>query len=761
MRGLAMVLLALPTLAQGAAIGVACSPDALKAKLNEVAFSGGSNPDKAEFIEVYFLLPVTTSGWKVCYNSAATCVSIPNASYGAGTFWVASLPSSTLNNNNGEVILLDGAGKGLDHLSWDNKASCSSNVWDMGLLCGGDYCLAGHNASKKDIARLLLDGLGLWGDNGDNKTQGCSNLLCAPAPSSPGGFNAVDTGNDVVSGVIKTKIAGQAFSLDVAALNPAGNAKLPSYTGTVTVTLVDAASSASCAAMTVLQSLGSHTYNGAGGGKDNGLKTLSITYANAAPNVKVRMVDSGAGVTACSSDAFAVRPYSLAGPASAGAAVSASDTDWETAGSARSLDNGGASGGTLHKAGRPFTLRVQAWSATGAATPGYTGTPSLSLVSCLLPASGCSPGTLSAGTVSTSAGLASTSTATYAEVGAVSARLYDSDFAAIDAGDGSSLAERTVESAAFTLGRFVPDRLDLATNAAAFAPACGGFTYQGQPFGFGTAPAWTATARNAAGATTVNYTGALFKIAPATVTGQAWSATTGTLEIVDSLDSPVVTSLGAGVGRIDFGVGGGLRFARAALAAPFDASLTLAANVADQDGVAYASNPYSQAGIGFTGGQASQRFGRLRAVNAYGSELLALPVPLTAQYWNGLGFVRNGDDNCTAIPALAAVAQTAPLTPGLTFYPAAGDNQLAAGETTASLNSPLVAGSAGLVLSAPGLGNHGYLDLVADAPAWLDYNWDGVDQGGDGNLYDDNPRSRAAFGKHRGSDRVIIRREMY
>jgi hypothetical protein len=130
--------------------------------------------------------------------------------------------------------------------------------------------------------------------------------------------------------------------------------------------------------------------------------------------------------------------------------------------------------------------------------------------------------------------------------------------------------------------------------------------------------------------------------------------------------------------------------------------------------------------------------------------MLALPVPLTAQYWNGQGFVVNPMDNCTSLAA-----------PTLTYFTQNTNNQLASGETSATLNGTFVAGNGGLHLSAPGNGNFGYLELAISTPDWLQYNWDGVDQASDGNMFDDNPRARVTFGKRRGADRVIIRREIY
>lgn len=41
--------------------------------------------------------------------------------------------------------------------------------------------------------------------------------------------------------------------------------------------------------------------------------------------------------------------------------------------------------------------------------------------------------------------------------------------------------------------------------------------------------------------------------------------------------------------------------------------------------------------------------GRLQIANAYGSELLALPVNVSAQYWSGSYYVANSLDSCTSI----------------------------------------------------------------------------------------------------------------
>lgn len=711
-----------------------------------------------------------SSGWgfslgdsslpRLRFFSRAITPVILDSSYTISTgTWYFVAAVADLTNKKRHIHVFDSAGNLLDTAS---ESTAFTGTWGSDA---GPASIGGESdASAEDYHfNGSLDEVAVY--RGALTTTQLATVLAESrsciSVSVPGALNAFDTDTDdgEIDGVIKTKVAGQSFSLDVVALDEDGEAVDTGFTGAVSVQILNAADnsgaldSGSCrSTWATLSSLGSYTFVAG----DNGRKTLSgISVANSYRDLRVKATHTASGNSGCSTDNFAVRPAALAGTSSAASAVAATDADWQTAGTTRTLANTGASGGNVHKAGRPFSLRAQAYTATGATASNYDGSPSLATSACLLPASGCVTGTASAGSWSTTSGLASTSTASYSEAGSISVKLSDAGYAAVDAADGSSTAERTVESAAFSVGRFVPDHFDLAANTPAFAPGCASFTYQGQPFALATAPLWTVTARNLAGATTANYTGSLMKIGAATVTGQAWSDAAHSVAAVGSLPDPTVTDLGGGLASVQFSVGdpdagGGLAYARTSLAGPFTASLTLSASVADSEGVAYAGNPYSQTGIAFSGGNSEVRFGRLRLLNAAGSEYKALTVPLSAQYWNGQGFVANTADNCTALAA-----------PTLTFYAATADNRLVSGETAASFSNPLVAGAGGLNLSAPGAGNYGYLDLSFATPAWLKWNWDGTDQGSDGKLYDDDPVARAAFGKRQGRDRVIIRREIY
>lgn len=212
-----------------------------------------------------------------------------------------------------------------------------------------------------------------------------------------------------------------------------------------------------------------------------------------------------------------------------------------------------------------------------------------------------------------------------------------------------------------------------------------------------------------------------------------------------------------------FSSGAGLAFTRTTPVAPFDADLSLALNVIDADGVAYAANParFGQAlaglGIAFSGAK-QMRFARLRLANALGSEKLPLAIPIQVQHWNGSGFVTNTLDGCTTLARanFALGAYTGNLNACETIVTSATVT-FASGVGTLSLSAPCTgapcAGNDGNVLltlnlSSPPSGNQ-CAAMGAAGPAATSANlsfllgrWDAIDQGGDGTFSDDNPTSR-------------------
>ncbi|MCW5574493.1 MAG: hypothetical protein KIT13_00230 [Burkholderiales bacterium] len=429
-----------------------------------------------------------------------------------------------------------------------------------------------------------------------------------------------------------------------------------------------------------------------------------------------------------------------------------------------------AGGAVFMKAGENIALTVTAVNSLGAATPNFgkeTPAEGALLDSALVGGLGltANPGlgnNLIAGSAFT-AGAAAVSNVTWGEVGiiTITPRLGDGDY--LGAGD-------VIGTTSGNVGRFTPHNFAVSGNAPSFVPACsaGGFTYIGQPFAYGVAPVLTVTARNLAGGTTQNYKGPFFKITNASLTGKAYTAATGTLDVsgITGAD-PAIADNSDGTATLTFNSGTGLLFTRSTPVTPFDADISLAINVIDTDSVVYTANParFGQAaagdGIAFTGGKA-MRFGRLRLGGASGSQLLPLRVPFEAQYWSGAFFETNTADTCSTF---------APGNVGLGNF----IGNLNAGETTVTaITSPLQGGRGSIRLSAPGAANNGSVDVslnlgtgaAADAcpafapaatagnRAYLRGNWCAPP-----GAHTRDPAARARFGILRGSEETIYIRE--
>jgi hypothetical protein len=186
-------------------------------------------------------------------------------------------------------------------------------------------------------------------------------------------------------------------------------------------------------------------------------------------------------------------------------------------------------------------------------------------------------------------------------------------------------------------------------------------------------------------------------------------------------------------------------------------------------------------------GQTKLLFGRLSMQNMYGSERLALAVPIQAQYWNGSTFVSNPDDSFTPLSVPAVVTLGTGVAPGGTanryFYPVTAKNLLVPADATPALctttGSPTgacgTAGSPTTTLSAgkaklqfPVPNNHpGWLDIVLNVPDYLRYNWGNCSGQVDSPVvvapdplpFNDLPCARATFGIFKSP--LIYRRENY
>lgn len=706
--------------------------------------STGTAPNRV-FIVSWLAVPY------YCWNSGASCDSDHQSTGASATFQVQIYEQGHFVFRYGTVNGSGGAHTG----------SATYTNPDGGTV--------GYEISNSDYVQFSYETASV--------PSGTTILWSRPA-TAPGGFNAFETATAAgsITGVLKTKVAGTAFSAAVVALNTAKTGVFTTFTGDVKVELVDSSDNTGTldtgtgcrASWTAVLQTTTLNFAAADAGRDN----VTLTESNARSNVRLRMSFPATGtptVVACSTDNFAIRPSAFGG-------FSASDADWATAGTARTLANATAAGGNVHKAGRPFTIRATAVNAAAATTSNYVGAPTALMSACAGTACAGGFGTLSV-SLSATAGQISDNTASYSEVGAFTLQLSDASFAAVDAAD-SSAAERTILSPAITIGRFVPDHFDVVTLVTpvlrtfdSAACATRSFTYVGQPFGYATAPQATVIARNASGGTTANYAGAMWKLASSGIT-QAWSPLAPASPGLDmSGTAPTLASNNNGTGVLAAVASDQLRFARSATTplAPFSASISLSWSVSDTtdagagQGTITTTTPLVFAGIAFDAGNAF-RYGVLKLASAHGSELNNLPVTLEAQHWNGAAFVTNSADQCTTIPGTAVAMDN-------------WQRNLAACETAiAATPLKLSAGRGFFTLARPGSGNHGSADLklqlgaaatgqactavgaaaAAATPAnlpWLQGRW------GTAANYDTNPASRASFGPYKSP--LIYLRESF
>jgi hypothetical protein len=556
------------------------------------------------------------------------------------------------------------------------------------------------------------------------------------------------TPTDPVCGIIEAYTGAKSVKFWSQYVNPGTGTRLATI-DTVAIAATEAASAAQAVTFTSGQAVVTAKY------KDVGAIRIALkddTTVNA---------ELPAGIMGATTN-FVVKPYDfvLSGIAdAAGAVVNPQAVD--------------AAGAVFVAAGAPFRATVTVRDAEGAATPNYgRETPAEGVrlaVQLFAPAGGANPAIGS--TVGFGAfvnGVATGTDFAWSEVGILRALPGVGDADYLLAGDVTgSLSER--------IGRFIPSRFAVALNAPTFLTACGvgGFTYQGQSFGYGTAPEITATAVAAGGTTTTNYTnGAFFKLSNATLTGRAYTGANAldTSGLPAAGVDPAIAIVGPGIATLTFSSGTGLKFVKGAAQGPFDANMQLAINVLDADGVAAVGaaplgNPVtfgSAGGIVFDAGQ-QIRYGRVRVGTAVGSERVDLPVPMRAEYFANAaaGFVTNSSDACSTSVSLAFSGYTENLNAGETCVRdsgtpgASGMGCAVPAPPALRYTEPPAGGDFNLRLAAPGAGNQGSVVVTATVPDFLRFDWN------TGTAGDENPAGQATFGIFGGESRQIYTREIY
>ncbi|MBA3058535.1 MAG: LamG domain-containing protein [Gammaproteobacteria bacterium] len=670
--------------------------------------------------------------------------------------------------------------------TWSNVAGGAINsLTAIGVGTGSaSYTFSGESSVTFGLSHNLSEALNInVGSGGITEYTGTAATCVADDFTFPGGacdvsrtfvcakpfgFNCMESGAAALSGHLYTKLAGTAFSVDVVALKDAdsdgiADAVEAAYASdadkSVTVELVEGSGATACSARAAISPAVSQTltFSKVNQPTELGRKsTAAMTVGNAYADLRCRVTDANQSpsIVGCSSDSFAVRPPQLTVTAPV-------------------LSNATLTGDPKAVAGADFTLDA----ASGVAS-GYTGTPVLNTTQVQDHANAAiAAGTLSGAFSAGNGTKASGAVFKYLDVGNIKLladAVLDSGFTVVDQ-IGDCVADSTANTltggkygcnigsaASATMGRWHPSHYSFVGT---LTPACGpgGMTYMDQD-ALGVALTLKAHASTGATASASDpvvsrYTTGYTNLAPVTISGDNG----GTPVAVTRLGSPVfpampsTASWSAGLFQINN------TFAFSKLGAPDGAYdlFKLKAALADPDGSTLIGLPAAQ-----ETNTSKIRYGRVQLQNAYGSEYLALPVPLTLQYWNG-NWQKNTLDTCTSLQA-NQFAWSSPA--GSATRP----NNLAACESAATVAG--VSPNYTVTLSAPGVNNAGWADLSLNLAAtavgstcttanagtgnsglastvnapWLQYNWTGALG---------NPKARATFGVFKSP--LIYRRENY
>ena len=338
------------------------------------------------------------------------------------------------------------------------------------------------------------------------------------------------------------------------------------------------------------------------------------------------------------------------------------------------------------------------------------------------------------------------------------------------------------------VGRFYPNNFVinniLLTNRSDIIACPDPFTYMAENFSI--SYDLQATSLNPPGTITQNYIGLFAKLDPALLADVNYGATDSATNLTARLGVASAGVFAAGVAPVT----ATLSLLRNALPDGVYNNFQVGVMPADSDGVTLlpaaldlsldgGANTHSLLGL------TDIRYGRLNLQNNFGSELLTLTLPLTAEYYLDATaeFIINADDSCTTrTPADVLLYNDQEAKAGRTVgNPVIMVN--GASTTTLTGITPFVGGQSTMVFSAPGV--EGYVDVEVQTPGWLLSDIDGTDQGiqgpglhctpglagadpafiagcvADGDSVDEIPLSRGNFGLFKGSDNIIYIKETY
>lgn len=526
------------------------------------------------------------------------------------------------------------------------------------------------------------------------------------------------------SGRLYTRLAGVADTLDVVALDGAGN-PATGFTGKAVVSLTaNKTAGGALDANNCFVTTPDYTQlidNAATAFTAGRLTKSGVIVPGAYRDARIKVVcDSTncppSGITACSVDNYAIRPQSFAVTANLG--------------------------GPKLAAGGNFTIQADSGTTT------YDGTPVLDTAS-MTDHNGAGIGTLNGTLPPAIAGVSTGTTFQYEDVGTITFStdaVKDTTYSNVDSLPGDCVVGSTSNtlaggqygcnvgsSSSGPFGRFYPHHF---TYTASLTPACaaGGFTYMGQPaLGINL----SLEARSANETVTERYTAGYAFLGSFSITGDNAGSSVDEKRLNPDLPSFVwnngkytVTSAVTSFDRNTSPDG------------PFD-SFSLKANIlTEPDGVTISGTNLSNT--------TKIRFGRLVLTNAHGSELLGLTMPIQTQYWTGSNWATNTLDSCTNVSSSLVFAKDPVSLPSPT------GGAIGGGFGQLTFAAPNQKGTVKICANIGADGENPVAGCTAGTSLpWLQGSWDS------GGAYDDNPWAMATFGVYQGRSSVIYRRERY
>ena len=548
-----------------------------------------------------------------------------------------------------------------------------------------------------------------------------------------------------------TKLAGTAFTLDLAALKTDGTI-VKNYAGAasrnVLLEFVNGEDPGTCMSRSVLEPNASQmlTFNAA----DAGRKTATVLLRQSHANLRCRVTDANQSpsVAGCSTDNFSVRPSAVLLKAAPTAMAPFSNSLPAIAAGANFVLSAVTTDGSNYSG----PLRLDTKKLTAQISTQDTVVQNGGAVGLLQPL------TLQANAVEQPLG-------NYGEVGYLylaPGAYKDDGFTAVDRVNGDCITRTTNnENLADTLidgkygcdvgnqttttwGRFYPDHLSITSSSLTAACTTSvPYTYFAED---GLTSRFSMTAKNTTGDTTKNYNAAFAKFNLNKYSAYGFIAS-------PLPDGSILTS-GLTLPEGQWLNGTAQVVAKHQISRPTvpvgETSIRIIGNPSDGE-----TAPAAVAAQ--IGDAARLRYGRLQFKNAYGSELLALTVPLEAQYWTQAGYyITNINDSCTIV---------SPKTIVMSNYN--GNLKPCKTQILPMQAFKLVSGKppkAGILLTKPGVGNGGSvklsisLGLNAHDNTCIDTN-ESAAAASNQPWFGNDPTARATFGIYKSKN--IYTRENY